>query len=38
MWQAAKAGFGIDSGIDLFEFGISTVQCTIWEDSNDIDT
>ena len=25
-------------GIDLFEFGISTVQCTTWEDPNDIDT
>ena len=24
-------------GIDLFEFGISTVQCTTWEDPNDID-
>ena len=23
-------------GIDLFEFGISTVQCTTWEDPNDI--
>ena len=25
-------------GIDLFEFGISAVQCTTWEDPNDIDT
>ena len=25
-------------GIDLFEFGISTVHCTTWEDPNDIDT
>ena len=24
--------------IDVFEFGISTVQCTTWEDPNDIDT
>ena len=25
-------------GNDLFEFGISTVHCTTWEDPNDIDT
>ena len=25
-------------GIDLFEFGVSTVHCTTWEDPNDIDT
>ena len=24
--------------IDLFEFGISTVQCTTWEYPNDMDT
>ena len=28
----------IQIGIDLFEFGISTVHCTTWEDPNDIDT
>ena len=35
MWGSALVWW---YGIDLFEFGISTVQCTTWEDPNDIDT